>query len=60
MCRPALIRRAIALFVDRYRSGRLKLDELVTRTYPMDEIDSVFADMKAGEVARGVFGIGAT
>jgi Zn-dependent alcohol dehydrogenase len=36
------------------------LDELVTRTYPMDEIDCVFPDMKAGEVARGVLGIGAT
>jgi Zn-dependent alcohol dehydrogenase len=50
--------RDIPLFVDLYRSGRLKLVELVTRTYPIEDIDSVFADMRAGEVARGALGIG--
>jgi S-(hydroxymethyl)glutathione dehydrogenase/alcohol dehydrogenase len=40
--------------VDLYMDGRLKLDELVTRTYALDEIDQAFADLTAGEVARGV------
>jgi S-(hydroxymethyl)glutathione dehydrogenase/alcohol dehydrogenase len=37
-----------------YRQGRLKLDELVTATYPIDDINRAFADMEAGVNARGV------
>jgi S-(hydroxymethyl)glutathione dehydrogenase/alcohol dehydrogenase len=37
-----------------YRAGKLKLDELVTRTYKLDEINEAFADMTAGTNARGV------
>jgi len=37
-----------------YRAGRLKLDELVTRTYALDQIDQAFADMASGANARGV------
>jgi S-(hydroxymethyl)glutathione dehydrogenase / alcohol dehydrogenase len=40
--------------VDLYLDGRLKLDELVSRTYPLDEINEGFAAMRSGEVARGV------
>jgi S-(hydroxymethyl)glutathione dehydrogenase/alcohol dehydrogenase len=45
----------IPLYVDLYRQGRLKLDELVTRTYALTDIDTAIHDMEAGELARGVF-----
>jgi S-(hydroxymethyl)glutathione dehydrogenase/alcohol dehydrogenase len=41
-----------------YQSGKLKLDELVTRTYPLDGINEAFAALAAGEVARSVLTIG--
>jgi S-(hydroxymethyl)glutathione dehydrogenase/alcohol dehydrogenase len=50
--------RDIPMFVDLYRSGRMKLDELVSRRYPIDEVEAVFADMQSGSIARGVLGIG--
>jgi S-(hydroxymethyl)glutathione dehydrogenase/alcohol dehydrogenase len=37
-----------------YRSGRLKLDELITRTYSIDEGPRAFADLEAGGRGRGV------
>ena len=37
-----------------YRSGILKLDELITKTYTLDEISNGFADMHAGVITRGV------
>ena len=37
-----------------YQGGALKLDELVTRTYHLDEINDAFADMHAGRNIRGV------
>ncbi len=37
-----------------YRSGRLKLDELITRTYSIDEAPRAFADLSAGGQGRGV------
>jgi Zn-dependent alcohol dehydrogenase len=37
-----------------YRSGRLKLDELITRTYSIDEAPQAFADLAAGREGRGV------
>ncbi|MBI1737502.1 MAG: Zn-dependent alcohol dehydrogenase [Candidatus Rokubacteria bacterium] len=40
--------------VDHYMEGRLKLDQLVSRTYKLEEINDGFARMLSGEVARGV------
>ena len=37
-----------------YRAERLKLDELITRTYTIDEAPQAFADLAAGRNARGV------
>jgi NDMA-dependent alcohol dehydrogenase len=37
-----------------YQSGKLKLDELVTRTYTLDEINQGYADMHEGKNLRGV------
>ena len=44
----------IPRFIDLYTAGKLKLDELVSRTYPLEGINDAFAAMKAGEVARSV------
>ena len=46
--------RDIALYAELYRDGRLLLDELVTRTYPVEEFERAAADAVAGKVARGV------
>jgi len=37
-----------------YDRGLLKLDELVTRTYDLDDLQSAFDDMMAGRNAKGV------
>lgn len=37
-----------------YRSGRLKLDEMVTRTYGIEQGPQAFADLQAGRNLRGV------
>jgi S-(hydroxymethyl)glutathione dehydrogenase/alcohol dehydrogenase len=37
-----------------YRAGRLKLDELITRRYRIEEAPQAFADLEAGRNARGV------
>lgn len=37
-----------------YQSGQLKLDELVTRTYPLDRINEGYQDMRDGKNIRGV------
>jgi len=48
----------IPLFVDLYLAGRLKLDQLVTKTYAIDDIQSTLDDMHNGDLARGVLQIG--
>jgi len=37
-----------------YRAGRLKLDELITRRYTIDEAPQAFDDLASGRNARGV------
>ena len=37
-----------------YGAGKLKLDELVTRTYPLEGINDAFDALEKGEVARSV------
>ncbi|MGH3411689.1 MAG: NDMA-dependent alcohol dehydrogenase [Marmoricola sp.] len=37
-----------------YQSGDLKLDELVTRTYTLDQVNEGYEDLKNGENIRGV------
>lgn len=41
-----------------YRAKRLKLDELITRTYRIEEAPQAFADLAAGRNARGVIVFG--
>jgi S-(hydroxymethyl)glutathione dehydrogenase/alcohol dehydrogenase len=44
--------------VELYRSGVLKLDELITRTYTLDEIAQGYQDMHDGKNIRGVISFG--
>jgi S-(hydroxymethyl)glutathione dehydrogenase/alcohol dehydrogenase len=37
-----------------YMAGKLKLEELITRRYSIDEAPQAFADLQAGKNARGV------
>ncbi len=37
-----------------YMAGKLKLDELITRRYKIDEAPQAFADLESGKNARGV------
>jgi S-(hydroxymethyl)glutathione dehydrogenase/alcohol dehydrogenase len=37
-----------------YSAGRLKLDELITRTYALDQINDAFHDLHDGKLARGI------
>jgi S-(hydroxymethyl)glutathione dehydrogenase/alcohol dehydrogenase len=37
-----------------YRRGELQLDEMITNTYTLDEINQGYADMRAGKNIRGV------
>jgi hypothetical protein len=37
-----------------YDAGKLKLDELVTRHYRLEDINQGYADLRAGEIIRGV------
>jgi S-(hydroxymethyl)glutathione dehydrogenase/alcohol dehydrogenase len=40
--------------VDFYMSGRLKLDDMVSRRIRLDQVNEAFAEMKRGEIARSV------
>ena len=37
-----------------YREGRLKLDELISRSFPLEEVNAAFDVLSNGEVARSV------
>ncbi|MCL4313082.1 MAG: NDMA-dependent alcohol dehydrogenase [Actinobacteria bacterium] len=40
--------------LDLYREGKLKLDELITRTYSLAEVNQGYQDMRDGKNIRGV------
>jgi len=44
----------IPYLVSLYRQGRLKLDELITGRYPLEEINEAIASVKSGEALRNV------
>jgi Zn-dependent alcohol dehydrogenase len=46
--------RDFPLYARLYLEGKLALDRLVTKTYPLEEINQAYADMVAGRGARGV------
>jgi S-(hydroxymethyl)glutathione dehydrogenase/alcohol dehydrogenase len=47
-------RRDIPNLLRLYRAGALKLDELITRTYSLDQINEGYQDMRDGKNIRGV------
>lgn len=47
-------REAVPALLDLYQAGMLRLDELVTRRYRLEEINEAYADMHAGRIIRGV------
>lgn len=44
----------IPRLLDLHRSGQLKLDELVTREYTLDDVNQGYADMHSGVNIRGL------
>ncbi len=44
----------IPRMIDLYRAGTLKLDELITQRYPLDQINQGYQDMLEGKNLRGV------
>lgn len=49
-----VIARDIPWMVDMYQQGRLKLDELVSATWSLDQINDAIADTKTGSAKRNV------
>ena len=47
-------RKQIPHLLHQYRAGNLKLDELVTKTYRLEEINQGYQDMRDGKNIRGV------
>jgi S-(hydroxymethyl)glutathione dehydrogenase/alcohol dehydrogenase len=45
---------AIPRLIRMYQAGQLKLSELITRTYPLEQINEGYADLHAGRNIRGV------
>jgi S-(hydroxymethyl)glutathione dehydrogenase/alcohol dehydrogenase len=50
-CRPEI---DIPILLNLYQKGDLLLDELITRTYSLHDLDKAFDDMLAGRNAKGV------
>lgn len=50
----AVLARDIPWLVDLYMQGRLKLDELVSRHWTLDQINDAIADTKSGNARRNV------
>jgi NDMA-dependent alcohol dehydrogenase len=47
-------REAMPRLLSMYEAGTLKLDELITRRYPLDDINSAMRDLRDGTNIRGV------
>lgn len=45
---------AVPILLDMYKNKKLKLEELITKKYKLEEINEAFADMHAGKNLRGV------
>jgi NDMA-dependent alcohol dehydrogenase len=49
-----IARNDVPRICDLYRGGKLKLDELITQTYRLEDINQAFSDMREGKNLRGV------
>ena len=47
-------RNAMPKLLSRYEAGTIKLDELVTQKYKLDDINEAMRDLRAGNNIRGV------
>jgi Zn-dependent alcohol dehydrogenase len=54
----AVLARDIPWLIGKWRAGRLKLAELVSARYPLEEINTAIAVTKAGAVRRNVIVFG--
>lgn len=52
------VRRDVPKLLELYHDGELKLDELISRTISLGEVNEAFTAMEAGEVARSVIDYG--
>ena len=50
-CNPT---KDIPAMLELYRRGQLKLDELITTRYTLDQVNDGYSDMRAGLNLRGV------
>ena len=50
----ARVRIDVPRIVDLYRQGRIKLDELISGRYPLEQINEAIASVKRGEALRNV------
>jgi S-(hydroxymethyl)glutathione dehydrogenase/alcohol dehydrogenase len=48
-------RRDFPMLAELYLGGRLKIDELITRRYKLEDIGEAVEALQGGELARGVF-----
>jgi NDMA-dependent alcohol dehydrogenase len=48
------VRRDVPRMIEFYRQGRLKLDELISQTIGLEQVNEAFASLQAGQVARTV------
>jgi S-(hydroxymethyl)glutathione dehydrogenase/alcohol dehydrogenase len=44
----------LPMLIELYRAGKLRLDNLISKRYRLEELPQAFEDMEAGRVARGV------
>jgi NDMA-dependent alcohol dehydrogenase len=51
-------RASMPMLLSMYRNGALKLDELITRRYRLDQINDAFTDMREGRNIRGIIEFG--
>ena len=47
-------RASMPMLLSMYRNGHLKLDELITRRYRLDQINEAITDMREGRNVRGI------
>jgi S-(hydroxymethyl)glutathione dehydrogenase/alcohol dehydrogenase len=47
-------RTSVPKLLSMYQAGMVKLDELVTRHYELDQINAAFVDLREGRNIRGI------
>lgn len=50
--------RDFPMLLELYQSGRLNLDDMITRRYPLEQVNEAYRDMIEGKLARGVILLG--